>query len=150
MPARIRLAFVGRAVSFVLITTLGVLSLGCSKGDGRVAVHPVEGQLTWNGQPLPNAFVVLHPKDPTDTKLVSARGQTDAEGKFQITTYETADGAAAGEYKVTVELYRPVNKGNGLEPGPNVLPPKLSRPETSEIVVRVAEGKNSLEPISLR
>jgi hypothetical protein len=146
MPARFRLAFFGRAaVLFVLAT-----ALGCSQGDGRVAVHPVEGQLTWNGQPLPNAFVVLHPKDPTDTRVLPARAQTDAAGKFQVTTYEQADGAAVGEYKVTVEFYRPIKNGSGFEPGPNVLPPKLARPDTSEISVRVAEGKNTLEPISLR
>ena len=149
MPARFRLAFVGRAVLFVLATS-SLLAVGCSKGDSRVAVHPVEGQLTWNGQPLPNAFVVLHPQDPTDTRVLPARAQTDAEGKFQATTYDQADGAAVGEYKVTVEYYRPIKNGSGFEPGPNVLPKKLSRPDTTEISVRVAEGKNTLEPISLR
>ena len=146
MPARFRLAYVGRvAVLFLLVA-----ALGCSQGDGRIAVHPVEGQLTWKGQPLPNAFVVLHPKDPTDTRVLPARAQTDAEGKFQVTTYDQADGAAAGDYKVTIEYYRPIKNGSGFEPGPNVLPPKLSRPDTTEISVRVAAGKNTLEPISLR
>lgn len=150
MPAFFRLALIGRVAIFVLVASLAAFSTGCSQSDGRIKVHPVEGQLRWNGQPLPNAFVVLHPKDTADTKLLSARGQTDAEGKFQVTTYETADGAAPGEYKVTVEYYRPIKTASGLEPGPNVLPKKLARPETSEIIVHVAEGKNTLEPISLR
>jgi len=144
MPAVFRFALAGQVVLFVL-----AISLGCSQSD-RIPVHPVEGQLTWNGQPLPNAFVVLHPQDKSNPKLLPARAQTDASGKFQLSTYDQADGAAAGEYKVTVEYYRPIQNGNGLEPGPNVLPAKLARPETSEINVRVAEGKNTLEPISLR
>lgn len=142
MPADLRLVVV--PVLFVV-----AVSLGCSKSD-RIAVHPVEGQLTWNGQPLPNAFVVLHPQDKSNPKLLTARAQTGADGKFQLSTYDQADGAAAGEYKVTVEYYRPVKNGSGFEPGPNVLPAKLARPETSEISVRVAEGKNTLAPISLR
>lgn len=146
MPASNSLArYAHPAVLFVLLA-----AVGCNKSD-RVPVHPVEGQLTWNGQPLANAFIVLHPQNAAaDSKVLPARAQTDAEGKFQVTTYDQADGAAIGEYKVTVEYYRPVKNGGGFEPGPNVLPPKLARPETSEITVRVAEGKNTLEAISLR
>jgi hypothetical protein len=134
---------------FVPLLFALALLVGCSKSD-RIAVHPVEGQLTWNGQPLANAFVVLHPQDKSNLKLLPARAQTAADGKFRLSTYDQADGAAAGEYKVTVEYYRPIQNGSGFEPGPNVLPAKLARPETSEISVRVAEGKNTLEPISLR
>jgi hypothetical protein len=126
-----------------------VAALGCSQSD-RLPVHPVEGQLTWHGQPLRSAFVVLHPKDVADARVLPARAQTDEAGKFQLTTYEQGDGAAAGEYRVTVKYYRPIQNGSSIEPGPNVLPPKFSRPEMSEIIVRVAEGKNTLEPIALR
>ena len=94
--------------------------------------------------------MVLHPTDKSNPKLLAGRAQTDAEGKFQVTTYEQADGAAVGEYKVTIEYYRPIKNGGSLEPGPNVLPPKLARPETSEITVQVAQGKNTLQPIALR
>lgn len=113
-------------------------------------VHPVEGQLNWNGQPLAGAFVVLHPVDKSDARVLPARAQTDETGKFQVTTYEQADGAATGEYVVTVEYFRPVKNGSGFEPGPNVMPPKVSRPDLTDIKVRIAEGKNTLEPISLR
>ncbi|WP_254511627.1 transthyretin-like family protein [Anatilimnocola floriformis] len=145
MPAGYRFPLAGSlALLFVV-----ALSAGCSKSD-RVAVHPVEGQLSWNGQPLANAFVVLHPQDKSNPKLLAARAQTDAEGKFQLTTYDQADGAAAGEYQVTVEYFRPVNNGGSFVPGPNVLPAKLARPETSEITVSVAAGKNTLQPIVVR
>lgn len=145
MPARFRLACLGRVAAIIVLAA----AVGCSKSD-RIAVHPVEGQLTWQGQPLPNAFIVLHPQNASDPRVLPARAQTDASGKFQVTTYDQGDGAAIGEYKVTVEYYRPIQNGSGFEPGPNVLAPKLSRPDTTDINVRVAEGKNTLEPISLR
>jgi hypothetical protein len=145
MPARSLLAIFGRASVVLIFVALG----GCNRDD-RIPVHPVEGQFTWRGQPLPNAFIVLHPQNAADTRLLPARAQTDASGKFYATTYEQADGAAAGEYRVTVEYYRPIQNGSSLEPGPNVLPPKFSRPETSDITVRVSTGKNTLPTIALR
>jgi hypothetical protein len=145
MPAFFRLAIVGRVAAILVVVALA----GCNQSD-RLPVHPVEGQLTWQGQPLTNAYVVLHPQGASDPRVLPARGQSDATGKFHITTYEQADGAVAGEYRVTVEYYRPIKNGSSIEPGPNVLPPKFARPETSEIKVRVAAGKNTLEPIALR
>lgn len=145
MPARSCLAQVGRVAAVVVLVGIA----GCGQSD-RVQVHPVEGQLNWNGQPLAGAFVVLHPVAKSDARVLPARAQTDATGKFQVTTYEQADGAAKGEYLMTVEYFRPVKNGSGFEPGPNVMPPKVSRPDLTDIKVRVAEGKNTLEPIALR
>lgn len=149
MPARLLFAPVGRAIALVLLMAAVCSVAGCSQSD-RVKVHPVEGQLSWNGQPLANAFVILHPVDKSDPRVLSARAQTDAAGKFQLTTYENGDGAAAGEYKVTVEYYQLKQNGSSFEPGPNVMPDKIARPDLTDIKVRVAEGKNTLEPISLR
>jgi hypothetical protein len=113
-------------------------------------VFPVSGQVTWNGQPLPNAFVVLHPKSTQDPRSLTARAQTDQSGNFRVTTYETGDGAPVGDYVVTVAYHQPVNAGGGYEPGPNVLPAKYASPETTDLTVRVAEGPNQLPAISLR
>src|SRR5687767_12131219 len=76
MPARSSLASLGRAAALFVL----VAALGCSQSE-RLPVHPVEGQLTWQGQPLPSAFVVLHPKDAADARALPARAQTDATGK---------------------------------------------------------------------
>lgn len=148
MPASFQLAAWRVAIlSFVL--PLFAAAIGCSQSD-RVPVYPVEGQLSFNGAPLSNAFVVLHPRAPTDKRVLAARAQTDAAGKFQVTTYEQADGAAEGEYAITVESFKPIKTANGLEPGPNILPPKFARPDSSGITVTVAKGKNTLDPISLK
>lgn len=133
------------AATFVVLT-------GCSSepAPDRLAVFPVSGQVRLNGNPLANAFVVLHPRQPADARTLPARGKTDQEGRFQLTSYEANDGAAIGEYAVTVEYYQLVKNGESYIAGPNVLPPKIANPATSDIVVRVATGENRLTPIELR
>ena len=124
---------------------------GCgAKNADRLPVFPVEGLVTLNGQPLPNAFVVLHPKGTSDSRALAARGQTDQHGQFKVTTYDAGDGAPAGEYAVTVEYHQLIGSGGSLEPGPNVLPPKYASPDATDLSVRVAEGPNTLPPIELR
>lgn len=123
-------------------------AIGCSQST-RLPVHPVEGQLNFQGKPLANALVVLHPRDTSDPRLLPATAKTDAAGKFQLTTYEKGDGAASGEFTLTVQCYRLIKNGGGFEPGPNILPAKFAQAESSGIVVRVAEGKNDLQPITL-
>ena len=135
--------------ALLLVGTAGLI--GCSaKHPDRLSVFPVEGQVNVNGQPLANAFVVLHPKNGSDPRLLAARGQTDQNGKFKVTTYEAGDGAPVGEYAVTVEYHPLVNLGGSYEPGPNVLPPKLASPSTTDVTVRVAASPNTLPPIDVR
>ncbi len=135
--------------ALLLVGTAGLI--GCSaKHPDRLSVFPVQGQVTVNGQPLANAFVVLHPKGGSDPRLLAARGQTDQNGNFKVTTYEAGDGAPVGEYAVTVEYHPLINLGGSYEPGPNVLPPKLASPSTTDVTVRVAASPNTLPPIDVR
>jgi hypothetical protein len=131
------------AVLFVL-----ALAPGCSKKSApRLPVHPVAGQVTFNGQPAPGAFVVFHPKDPA-SGCPSPNAVADKQGNFSLSTYAAGDGAPVGEYVVTV-VWRTMLQNNGeYEPGPNLLPPAVARPTTSKLVARVAEGTNSV-PIKI-
>ena len=123
---------------------------GCSKSPiERQPVHPVQGQVTWQGKPLAGALVVLHPKSKEGPSTYSARGQTDQQGRFQLTTYDSNDGAPLGDYAVTVQYYQVVQDGASFEPGPNVLSPRLASPDSSDILVTVAEGPNQLAPIEV-
>jgi hypothetical protein len=51
---------------------------------------------------------------------------------------------------ITVQYYQPIDNGVGSEPGPNVLPPKLALPDSTDISVRLTEGPNKLVPIEVR
>jgi len=143
-----------RAVKLLpAILVLNALLLsGCGGGDGveRLKVHPVQGVVTWEGKPLANAQIAFHPKNPTDIKAKVALATTDAEGKYQLTTYDTSDGAVAGEFTVTVQYFQLQQAGESFSPGPNVLSPIIATPEKSDIVLRVAEGPNLLTPIEVK
>lgn len=125
-----------------------LLATGCSQAEPeRIAVHPVQGQVTFNGKPAAGAFVVFHPQDASTGLAPSAK--VDALGNYSLTTYEAKDGAPAGQYVVTVVLQRMVNKNGEYVPGPNLLPPQASKPATSKILARVAQGPNHV-PTALK
>ncbi len=126
-----------------------VLLMGCSgnRDANQFVVVPVTGQVTFDGRPASGAVVVFHPKG-TPSGFPAPRALVDRQGNFVLTTYRSADGAPVGEYLVTVELRPLVDKDGELVPGPNVLPPQYSAPQTSNLVARVVEGANTV-PIQI-
>ena len=127
-----------------------LLVTGCGKSGPGVQLFPVEGKLLLRGKPLANALVVLHPKTPFEKPVPPSRAQPDGEGKFVLSTFATQDGAPAGEFAMTVQAYKLEKVGEGFVPGPNILSPKLSTPESTDILIKIAEGPNTLDPIELR
>ncbi len=147
--------------TFLAIAVAGLI--GCNSEPANPPTFPVSGTVTRGGKPLDNASVVLIPNDfNTGT---SAMANTDANGKFELTTYVAKDGARPGEYKVKVSQYdKPVvipeelvvnmtyeeeqaaYKGEGAPvPMPkNLLPKKYENPNTSGIKHTVPEGPSTL------
>jgi hypothetical protein len=127
-----------------------LLLVGCGKSDAGVELFPVRGKLLLGGKPLANALVVLHPKAQSATTVPPARAQTDADGNFALSTFVAQDGAPAGEFAMTIQAYKLERVGEGFAPGPNILPPKLSTPQSTDLFITVAQTTNTLEPIELR
>lgn len=137
-----------RQAAAAAIALVTLLAAGCSKTEtDRVPVFPVTGQVTFDGRPAAGAFVVFHRKDNT-VGFPPPRAQVDQQGNFAVSTYVSQDGAPVGEYVVTVELRKVVDKDGEFVPGPNVLPPKYSSPKTTSLVAKINEGENSL-PIKI-
>jgi len=136
-------------LSIIPFLLLPLLVVGCGGENSRLKTHPVEGFVQFEGRPLPNAFIVLHPKGLADAKVLPAHAKTDTSGKFKASTYDANDGAIAGEYSVTVEYQELVRTDDGVVAGPNLLPPKYASPQTTDVNVRVAEGENKLPVINL-
>jgi hypothetical protein len=123
--------------------------VGCGKGRRGIAVHPVEGQVLWQGKPLEGAVVAFYPQGQSKPKNVPW-ARTDAEGRFRLATYDPADGAPEGEYAVTV-VHNPLQKTlDGWSPGPNVLPAKYAQPGTTDLRAQVGKGANSLPALELK
>ena len=70
--------------------------IGCG-GDDKLAVYPVSGTLTIDGEPFGPTSIRLNPQQKGGH---SAVGQVDSSGNITFTTYKRGDGLPAGEYQV--------------------------------------------------
>jgi hypothetical protein len=132
-----------------LSATVTWLALGCSKNDDRVPVFPVSGKVTFKGDVPNGAFVVFHPRT-ANAKAFKPSGQVKEDGTFQLTTYDGNDGAPAGEYDVTIQWNKLVQKGADVTAGPNVIPGAYAKPDTSPLKnIKIAEGPNTLGPFTI-
>ena len=78
-------------------------------------------------------------------EAASLTARTDASGRFQVTTHQPGDGAPAGAYRVTVEYRDLVQEGDELARlGPNRLPARYAKRETSGLRCEVTAGTNTL------
>ncbi len=77
---------------------------GCSRSSANISlpVVPVEGVVTLDGQPLPDADVTAIPVGATEGLGGSAR--TNAAGEFHLQHVRGEPGLPPGEYKFTVSL----------------------------------------------
>lgn len=115
-----------------------------------VAVHPVQGKVILDGQPLANAAIVLHRVgDPKFPKNLYPRGKATEDGTFRLETFDPADGAPDGEFVATVFLTEEVEVDGEKQAGPNVLPTVYSRPETSPLKLKITSATKELQPLEL-
>ncbi|WP_442483445.1 BON domain-containing protein [Aeoliella sp. SH292] len=135
--------------SLIALLAMGTVT-GCNSKSGpeRVPTFPVSGSVSFQGKPIPGAFVALHPKT-TKENVPSPRASVAADGSLKVSTYDGGDGAPEGEYVVTVEWYKPIKNGADVISGPNVIPKKYASPQTSDITIRVATQENTISPIKL-
>ena len=82
------------------VTCLSSLLGGCSSQlpKGAVPVFAVSGTLTHQSKPMNGAIITFYPAQ----SQLTAQATADALGKYSLTTYLSNDGAAAGEYSVTI------------------------------------------------
>lgn len=71
-----------------------VLASGCSQGIERI---PVRGRVLIDGEPLTYGYVTVVPVGARP-----AMGELDAEGRFELMTYQPGDGTTLGTHKITV------------------------------------------------
>jgi hypothetical protein len=82
--------------SVVWVAAVLMAGSGCG-GSGKPV--KTDGLVTLDGKPVAGATVTFHPAAEGGRM---ATGLTDADGVFQLQTFAEADGALAGDYKVTV------------------------------------------------
>jgi hypothetical protein len=86
-----------------------ILLTGCGKKTlPKSKTVPVRGKITYKGEPASYVLVQFSPESGAGAE---AKGQTDAEGNFELHTYSNTgenDGAVPGEYSVTILDFNPV------------------------------------------
>ena len=139
-----------RRRSWVAAATALVLAAGCGEPAlQRTSVFPTTGSITVKGQPAHGAIVVLHPQNAAAPSGLTPRANVDEQGRFAVSTYDRGDGAPEGDYVVTVMWFKPIKENGDFKAGPNVIPAKYSRAETSNLAVKIAAGQNVLPPLKL-
>jgi hypothetical protein len=130
----------------LLPALIPLVFVGCEGGERRTPTYTVSGKLTDGTKPVAHAQVVFHPLNGA-ADAPKPRGRTDANGEFKLTTYDGNDGAPAGQYKVSVELW----KTTSADAGPsNHLPAKFADPEKSGLTATVNAGPTKLQPFVLK
>lgn len=147
-----------RAAVFASLPALAALLVcGCdSVPEGQMPTAPVEVTVLYKGQPVEEAVVTFAGPEGTPP----AFGRTDANGKAQMATYATGDGATLGTHSVSVVKQEFANvkeevsqdspdyaPSPGASPVPvvkDLLPKKFSLPTTSGLTAEVVKGENKL------
>jgi hypothetical protein len=98
----------------VALALFGLAACGDSRGFPKV--YPVKGKILVNGQPAGDCQIYLN-RTAADKSAAGVRpqGVTNASGEFQITSFASNDGAAEGEYVVTIEWREPVGLMKSFE-----------------------------------
>ncbi len=143
------------AVPIVVIAALVASGCGSGRDTNQLPVFPAKGTISLKGELPKGACLVLHPKGNTakapNGDVIRPRATVGQDGTFAFSSYNSNDGAPVGEYVITIEWQKIVPGPNG-DPtkGPSLVPPPFRRPETSPLIVKIAEGPNQLQPIVLK
>jgi hypothetical protein len=119
--------------------------------QGKLPVFPVKGSLLIDGKPVGQAQLVFFPGTPfpKDASQFLPRARTNDDGTFTVMTYADADGAPAGNYRVTV-TWRGAGDEQRTDDDPNLIPPMYHNPRITQLRAKVEEGENTLPPFEIK
>ncbi len=114
---------------------------GCG-GSGNPPTAKVSGVVTYKSAPVGEAIVTFMP-----TTGRPATGQTDASGKYTLSTFGTNDGAVIGDHKVSITPYQPdvamPETPEEAEAAPKLpFPARYANPDSSNLKATVKSGSN--------
>lgn len=140
-----------------LMTLSSVAFMGCSsKGDkwtkDRPRLYKGSGVVKYKSEPVEGAVVMYQSGEQT------ARGLTDAAGRFVLTTFDEGDGAIAGTHKVSIRktIYekKPTKYDSPEERSvakfpKEMLPAKYSKVDSSGLTAEITSSGKNLETFEL-
>lgn len=120
----------------------------------RQPTHPVRGQVTLDGKPVANATIVFKPVDASKFKWrEQPQAKSDAEGRFTVFTYESSDGAPAGDYRVGIAILAAAEDEGSDQVRRDATAPKIPArygdAATSGLTAKVETKPTELPPFEL-
>jgi hypothetical protein len=120
------------------------LSGGCATDDPHPATVPVEGKVTYQGQPVPKGTITFQPDGGRP-----GVGEIQPDGTYRLSTFGDKDGAVPGTHKVMILA----NTGDPTKmpssPGyvapKDLIPKKYSDLTTSGLEVTVSKDKKAYD-----
>lgn len=111
-----------------------LLLVGCAGDDiEKLPTYPVTAVVRMDGEAFGPCQVVLHPTGEGRSVI----GPVDESGNVDFGTYESSDGAPAGDYKAVVQ-------GTLSAAPPRPIPPVYSDPGKTPLRVTVQQGPNEV------
>lgn len=122
------------------LLTLVLVIAGCSGNDRNwKETIPVIGEVYVDGKPTEGVMITFHPNSGMDQAApTETTAMTDAAGKFAASTYAVADGAPAGDYKLTFKLPK-LNKISMTFDG-DAFKGSYANPDKTDFSVQVVSG----------
>jgi len=142
--------------SFLFVPLVAVTAAMTGCGEGRVPTYPVAGTVLVDQRPAGGAIVIFVPSATSEgAERQRPFAMADAQGKYNLMTFEPGDGAPAGEYKVLIQWPAPVSpeaaRGGGRTAvGPDRLRGKYFNLEKTDLMATVEEQSNELPPFELK
>ena len=132
----------------VLASALLVVVTGCGAASSGPATAPVTGEVTLDGNPVPNADVAFTPAVES-SRASSAQAVTDATGRFEVISQfdggrTSKPGMQQGKYVVTVTQLEQLQPDATLSRAPkNLLPEKYAVATSSGLAVEVIPNEDN-------
>ena len=127
-----RYSLVGFMVAACLAAT------GCGRG---VKLVPVTGTVMLDGKPLEFGAVMVQPKAGP-----AAQARINPDGTFRLGTFKPDDGAIPGPATIRVICRKDITPPGGeMVFGPNLIPDRYSRFDSSGLTAEIAAGMKPLE-----
>jgi len=116
---------------------------GCDENSNRKPTYAVKGTVHVDGKPEEGIRVEMHDEKGLDPKQPTySSAFTDAEGKFEFSTYENGDGVPEGNYAITY-MWGKLNVMSMAYGGPDKLKNKYVDPKKTPFKLSVAKGKSN-------
>lgn len=119
--------------------------VGCESKSGQPATLPVQGKVTYKGQPVPKGTVTFQSDDGH-----TATGTIQSDGSYRLSTFGENDGAIPGHHRVMIianDADPTLMPGSspGYKPPKDLVPAKFNKLETSGLEAVVSKEKPSID-----